>query len=135
MQDSSFWKAGHTPTLLAAFLAALFAPALGLAFGWQNVFGLCPIPLGVAFAVYLIFAKDAPMSPPPKSLPEYPHVLKDREAFLATEQFDNAPADRRTDLYGIGVAPLAQRDPLFIWRTVAIISLFANLLLYVLLVR
>ena len=61
--------------------AALFAPSLAIAFGWQNVFGLCLIPLGVAFAVYLIFAKDAPSAPPPKSLTEYLHVLKDKDAW------------------------------------------------------
>ena len=61
--------------------AALFAPALGLAFGWQNVFGLCLLPLGVAFVVYLVFAKDAPSSPPPKSLPEYLQVLKYKDAW------------------------------------------------------
>ena len=62
-------------------LAALFAPSLALAFGWQDVFGLCLIPLGVAFAVYLIFAKDAPSAPPPKSLVAYLQVLKDRDAW------------------------------------------------------
>ena len=61
--------------------AALFAPALAIAYGWQNVFGLCLIPLGVALAVYLIFAKDAPSAPPPKSLVEYLHVLKDKDAW------------------------------------------------------
>ncbi|NEX60868.1 nitrate/nitrite transporter [Noviherbaspirillum galbum] len=61
--------------------AALFAPSLAIAFGWQNVFGLCLIPLGVAFAIYLVFAKDAPSAPPPKSLVEYLHVLKDRDAW------------------------------------------------------
>lgn len=61
--------------------AALFAPALAVAFGWQNVFGLCLIPLGVAFLVYLLMAKDAPSSPPPKSLTEYLHVLKDKDAW------------------------------------------------------
>ena len=61
--------------------AALFAPSLGLAFGWQNVFGLCLIPLSVAFIVYMTFAKDAPMAPPPKSLPEYLTVLKDKDAW------------------------------------------------------
>src|ERR1039457_1857692 len=58
--------------------AALFAPSLAIVFGWQNVFGLCLIPLGVAFIVYLVFAKDAPSAPPPKSLTEYLHVLKDK---------------------------------------------------------
>jgi NNP family nitrate/nitrite transporter-like MFS transporter len=61
--------------------AALFAPALAIAYGWQNVFGLCLIPLMVALAVYLIFAKDAPSAPPPKSLVEYMHVLKDKDAW------------------------------------------------------
>jgi NNP family nitrate/nitrite transporter-like MFS transporter len=62
-------------------LAALFAPTLAIMFGWQNVFGLCLIPLGIAFAVYLVFAKDAPSAPPPKSLVEYLRVLKDKDAW------------------------------------------------------
>lgn len=61
--------------------AALFAPALAVAFGWQNVFGLCLIPLGIALLVYMIFAKDAPTSPPPKALTEYLTVLKDKDAW------------------------------------------------------
>ena len=69
--------AGNSGTVFAA----LFAPALGLAFGWQNVFGMCLIPLGFAFVVYMLVARDAPTSPPPKSLPEYLTVLKDRDAW------------------------------------------------------
>jgi MFS transporter, NNP family, nitrate/nitrite transporter len=61
--------------------AALFAPSLALAFGWQNVFGLCLIPLGIAFLVYMMFAKDSPAAPPPKSMLEYLHVLKDKDAW------------------------------------------------------
>ncbi|MBC7575030.1 MAG: NarK/NasA family nitrate transporter [Herminiimonas sp.] len=61
--------------------AALFAPALAIAFGWQNVFGWCLIPLGIAFIVYLVFAKDAPSAPPPKAMVEYLHVLKDKDAW------------------------------------------------------
>jgi NNP family nitrate/nitrite transporter-like MFS transporter len=61
--------------------AALFAPSLAVAYGWQSVFGLCLIPLAVAFAVYLVFAKDAPSAPAPKALGEYLHVLKDRDAW------------------------------------------------------
>ena len=41
-------------------LAALFAPGLAKAFGWNNVIGLAALPLVVAFVVYLLFAKDAP---------------------------------------------------------------------------
>lgn len=62
-------------------LAALFAPTLAIAFGWQNVFGLCILPLGVAFIVYLAFAKDAPSAPSSKSMIEYLHVLRDRDAW------------------------------------------------------
>lgn len=61
--------------------AALFAPTLAIAFGWQNVFGWCLIPLAVAFIVYLVFAKDSPSAPPAKSLVEYLQVLKDKDAW------------------------------------------------------
>ena len=61
--------------------AALFAPSLAVAYGWQSVFGLCLIPLAVAFVVYLVFAKDAPSAPAPKALGEYLHVLKDKDAW------------------------------------------------------
>jgi NNP family nitrate/nitrite transporter-like MFS transporter len=69
--------AGNSGTVLAA----LFAPALAVAFGWSNVFGLALIPVGVAFLVYLLFAKDAPDCPQPKSLTQYMNVLKDRDAW------------------------------------------------------
>jgi NNP family nitrate/nitrite transporter-like MFS transporter len=61
--------------------AALFAPTLAIAFGWQNVFGLAIIPLLIALAVYLFFAKDAPGEVPTKSLGEYLAVLKDKDAW------------------------------------------------------
>lgn len=61
--------------------AALFAPALAIAFGWQNVFGLAIIPLLIALVVYLVFAKDAPGEVPTKSLTEYLAVLKDKDAW------------------------------------------------------
>jgi len=61
--------------------AALFAPALAIAYGWSNVFGLALIPLIVALIVYLVFAKDAPGDTPSKSLGEYLAVLKDKDAW------------------------------------------------------
>ncbi len=61
--------------------AALFAPSLAVAFGWQNVFGLCLIPLSVALLVYVTMAKDAPTAPPPKAISEYFTVLKDKDAW------------------------------------------------------
>jgi NNP family nitrate/nitrite transporter-like MFS transporter len=69
--------AGNSGTVLAA----LFAPGLAVAYGWQNVFGLVLIPLGLALVVYTVFAKDAPDCPPPKSLHQYLNVLKDKDAW------------------------------------------------------
>ncbi|WP_300454650.1 nitrate/nitrite transporter [Accumulibacter sp.] len=62
-------------------LAALIAPSLAIAFGWNNVFGLALIPLILVFVFYLLAAKDAPECPPPKSLAEYLKVLKDSDAW------------------------------------------------------
>lgn len=62
-------------------LAALFAPALAKAFGWQAVIGLAAIPLAIAFVVYMLLAKDAPEQPAPKKLTEYLDVLKVPDAW------------------------------------------------------
>ena len=62
-------------------LAALFAPTLAVWYGWNTVFGLALLPLGIAFVVYMLFAKDSPDCPPAKSLARYLHVLKDRDAW------------------------------------------------------
>ena len=62
-------------------LAALFAPTLAVWYGWNAVFGLALLPLGIAFVVYMMFAKDSPDCPPAKSLAQYLHVLKDRDAW------------------------------------------------------
>ena len=62
-------------------LAALFAPGLALAYGWNNVFGLAMTPLAIAMVVYVIFAKDAPDTPAAKSLSQYLAVLKDKDAW------------------------------------------------------
>jgi NNP family nitrate/nitrite transporter-like MFS transporter len=62
-------------------LAALFAPGLAQAYGWGNVIGLAALPLAIAFVVFLVFAKDAPNRPAPKTLAEYLSVLKARDAW------------------------------------------------------
>ena len=69
--------AGNSGTVLAA----LFAPTLAQWYGWQNVFGFALIPLVPVFLFYLIVAKDSPECPPPKPLPEYLKVLRDRDAW------------------------------------------------------
>jgi len=62
-------------------LAALIAPSLALAYGWNNVFGLALLPLIAVFIFYMLAAKDAPECPAPKSLAEYLKVLKDSDAW------------------------------------------------------
>jgi len=62
-------------------LAALFAPSLAVAFGWNDVFGLAVIPLALTFVLYLILAKDSPECPPAKPLTAYLAVLKDKDAW------------------------------------------------------
>lgn len=69
--------AGNSGTVFAA----LFAPGLALAFGWNNVLGLACIPLAVAFVTYLFLAKDAPGAPDRKSFAQYMSVLAGRDAW------------------------------------------------------
>jgi len=52
-------------------LAALFAPLLAKAFGWQNVLALATIPAILVLAAYIVFAKDSPDQPPAKPLGTY----------------------------------------------------------------
>jgi NNP family nitrate/nitrite transporter-like MFS transporter len=69
--------AGNSGTVFAA----LFAPSLAVAFGWNNVIGLAMIPVAIVFIVYLILARDAPNPPPPKNLLAYMDVLKTGDAW------------------------------------------------------
>ncbi len=69
--------AGNSGTVLAA----LFAPSLAVAFGWNNVIGLAVIPLVFVLIFYLLVAKDSPECPPAKSLGEYLKVLRDKDAW------------------------------------------------------
>ena len=51
--------------------AALFAPLLAKAFGWNAVLGLAVIPVAVVFVAYMILVKDSPHQPPKRSMGEY----------------------------------------------------------------
>ena len=62
-------------------LAALFAPLLAKAFGWNAVLGLAVIPLTVVFVAYLVLAKDSPSQPAPKPFAAYLAVLKHQDAW------------------------------------------------------
>jgi MFS transporter, NNP family, nitrate/nitrite transporter len=69
--------AGNSGTVLAA----LFAPGLAVAVGWQNVVGLAAVPRCVALAVFLLFAKDSPDAPARKPLPAYLRLLHIADAW------------------------------------------------------
>jgi NNP family nitrate/nitrite transporter-like MFS transporter len=64
--------AGNSGTVLAS----LFAPTLAKAYGWTNVIGMAILPLLVAFTVFVLFAKDSPNRPAPKTASGYLKVLK-----------------------------------------------------------
>ena len=69
--------AGNSGTVFAALLA----PGLAAAYGWNNVFGLAVIPLLVTLVFYLRLAKDSPECPPAKPLTDYLKVLRDKDAW------------------------------------------------------
>ncbi|MDE1145940.1 MAG: NarK/NasA family nitrate transporter [Azospirillaceae bacterium] len=69
--------AGNSGTVFAS----LFAPALAVAYGWNNVLGLLAIPLAITLVAYTVLAKDSPECPPAKSLAEYLAVLKIGDAW------------------------------------------------------
>jgi NNP family nitrate/nitrite transporter-like MFS transporter len=61
--------------------AALLAPGLAEAYGWQKVFEYALIPMGVTFLVYWIFAKDSPHRPEPQKFSRYLKVMLDSDAW------------------------------------------------------
>src|SRR3954463_4732222 len=64
--------AGNSGTVLAA----LFAPGLALAFGWQTGVGLAAIPLFLTLCVFIAIAKDSPMATARKRLADYARLLR-----------------------------------------------------------
>jgi NNP family nitrate/nitrite transporter-like MFS transporter len=69
--------AGNSGTVFAA----LFAPALAVALGWQNVFGLAALPLVAVFILFFLVAKDSPNCPPRKTMADYKRLLKTSDAW------------------------------------------------------
>jgi NNP family nitrate/nitrite transporter-like MFS transporter len=63
--------AGNSGTVLAS----LFAPTLARTWGWTNVLGMAVVPLLATFAVFVLFARDSPARPPPKTASGYLEVL------------------------------------------------------------
>jgi NNP family nitrate/nitrite transporter-like MFS transporter len=70
--------AGNSGTVLAS----LFAPALAVALGWNNVLGLAALPLLAVFILFLFAAKNSPQCPPRKTLADYANILRSRDAWL-----------------------------------------------------
>lgn len=64
--------AGNSGTVLAA----LFAPGLAIAFGWQNVVGLTTIPLGVTLVLFCLLAKDSPHPALRSTIADYMRLLR-----------------------------------------------------------
>lgn len=69
--------AGNSGTVFAS----LFGPLIAAHLGWNAVLGLVLIPLVVTFVVFSFLAKDAPDSPPPKTLAQYLAVLRDSDTW------------------------------------------------------
>ena len=69
--------AGNSGTALATFLG----PRLAQAWGWHAVFGLALVPLLATLALFVIFAKDSPNQPAPRSLADYAGVLRMRDTW------------------------------------------------------
>jgi len=69
--------AGNSGTVLAT----LFAPPLAKQFGWNAVYGIALLPMFVAMAVLVIFAKEPP-DREEKKLRDYAKVLVDKDAWI-----------------------------------------------------
>src|SRR5262245_50384346 len=69
--------AGNSGTALATF----FAPRIAEATGWQTVFGLALIPVGLTWICFYFLAKDSPDQPAPKRWADYLAVLRQRDTW------------------------------------------------------
>ncbi|WP_312154717.1 MFS transporter, partial [Pseudomonas sp.] len=69
--------AGNSGTVFAALLA----PALAAAFGWNNVFGFALIPLLLTLVLFAWLARNAPQRPKPKAMADYFKALGDRDSW------------------------------------------------------
>jgi MFS family permease len=58
-------------------LAALFAPLLAKAFGWQNVLALATIPAALVLVAFIALAKDSPNQPRQAAGPIYRGLFQD----------------------------------------------------------
>ncbi|MGV2836501.1 nitrate/nitrite transporter [Pseudomonas shirazensis] len=69
--------AGNSGTVFAALLA----PALAAAYGWNKVFGFALIPLLLTLLVFALLARNAPQRPKRKAMADYFKALGDRDSW------------------------------------------------------
>nr|WP_319528549.1 nitrate/nitrite transporter [Pseudomonas laurentiana] len=69
--------AGNSGTVFAALLA----PVLAAAFGWNNVFGFALAPLILTLALFALLARNAPQRAKPKAVADYLRALGDRDSW------------------------------------------------------
>ncbi|WP_174874258.1 nitrate/nitrite transporter [Vogesella oryzae] len=69
--------AGNSGTVFAALLA----PGLAAAFGWESVFLMALLPVSIVFVLFCLFAKNAPQRPAPKAMADYLRVLGDKDSW------------------------------------------------------
>jgi NNP family nitrate/nitrite transporter-like MFS transporter len=66
---------------MGVVLDSMFVPWMAEHWGWQSVFGVLLIPLGIVLALYMLMAKDAPEQRAPVTLASYANVLRDRDTW------------------------------------------------------
>jgi MFS transporter, NNP family, nitrate/nitrite transporter len=65
---------------IGVVLDSLIAPRLASAFGWPSVFGFALIPTALAFILYAVFSKEAPVEVKRKTLGDYARLLRENDA-------------------------------------------------------
>ena len=66
---------------MGVVLDSLFVPWMAEHWGWQSVFGVLLIPLGIVLLLYMLLAKDAPETRAPVTWANYANVLRDRDTW------------------------------------------------------
>ncbi len=66
---------------MGVVLDSMFVPWMAEAWGWQSVFGVLLIPLGIVLVLYLLMAKDAPERRAAVTLANYATVLRDKDTW------------------------------------------------------
>jgi MFS transporter, NNP family, nitrate/nitrite transporter len=69
--------AGNSGTAMATF----FGPRLAQVWGWHAIFGLAILPLLTTLTIFVLFARDSPNQPAPRSLADYAGVLRMRDTW------------------------------------------------------